>query len=261
MTMNRFLLALGLSALMLAPALAQSAPPVAVTNQTPVSNQQAVNAAANSAPVGTNVNVQQNTENAGAFGFGPGFQCQVPQLSGGTYQANTSQPVFGGIQGGGTNLTGYTLQMVVPLAGRVGADCRTYAHEIGLQATRNTLLGTARNCADLANVGVDLNSPALQGLCAGIHLVPHAVAPVQPSTQAFVPAPAPQVATMRLFDSGKFAPKDQRCGHYPASDITAAKAQLRDLKSRHRTAADTAAIQLLYRACIPADEIATIVDP
>ena len=121
-------------------------------------NVQTNSGAVNLAPMGgSNANYQINSVSNSEYGFAPGIKCPTPELAFGVFGGQTNGWGNTGYNTSGNNIGG-TAMVTMPIGGgNIAKSCRTLAAEIARQRVLDTELNMIKQCATLAQSGVQLD--------------------------------------------------------------------------------------------------------
>lgn len=121
-------------------------------------NVQTNSGAVNLAPMGgSNANYQINSVSNSEYGFAPGIKCPTPELAFGVFGGQTNGWGNTGYNTSGNNVGG-TAMVTMPIGGgNIAKSCRTLAAEIARQRVLDTELQMIKQCATLAQSGVQLD--------------------------------------------------------------------------------------------------------
>ena len=121
-------------------------------------NNQTNSGSVNLAPMGgSNANYQINSVSNSQYGFAPGIQCPTPELAFGGFGGQTNGWGNTGYNTSGNNVGG-TVMLTMPIGGGdIAKSCRTLAAEIARQRVLDTELTMIKQCATLAQSGVQLD--------------------------------------------------------------------------------------------------------
>lgn len=231
-------------------------PPAGPTTVNNGGNSNAANSTSNAAPVNTsntvanpqsqalssNVNTQVNTVNNASYAIGNGSaNCGGSALALGVADTRI---------GGQSNLGGYNAvtgfaSLVMPLGQSNMRNCRDYQRVILAH-------GYVENCSFFMKSFPNIDPAKIDGFqaCAPLY-----TAPVVAMLPVVAPVPVPQVVTLtklRVFDSGKFAPRPNRCTPDASqnADLALLHARRGELRAKYQDAGLIAAHDRLTRACV-----------
>ena len=142
-----------------APAMAEGLSETLNLNSTNAAqNVQTNSGAVNLAPMGgSNANYQINSVSNSEYGFAPGIKCPTPELAFGVFGGQTNGWGNTGYNTSGNNVGG-TAMVTMPIGGgNIAKSCRTLAAEIARQRVLDTELQMIKQCATLAQSGVQLD--------------------------------------------------------------------------------------------------------
>ena len=120
-------------------------------------NVQSNSGAVNLSPMGgSNANYQINSVSNSQFGFAPGIQCPTPELAFGAFGGQTNGWGNTGYDTSGNNIGG-TVMFTMPIGGDTAEYCKQLAREIAKQRRLDTEVNMIRQCAQLANAGIQID--------------------------------------------------------------------------------------------------------
>lgn len=120
---------------------------------------------------GSQVNVQQNNQNANDYGFAPGVFCRTTTFNIGFFgSANNGSASFG-LSSSAANY-GAVMGFSVPIGGQIGNSCEELAAEIVKQRQLDTSLNFIRQCAVLKKEKINFDPAVFPEFskCDGVKL-------------------------------------------------------------------------------------------
>lgn len=163
-----------------------------VTNASNTStNVQSNSGAVTLSPMGgSNANYQINSVSNSQYGFAPGIQCPTPELALGAF-GGESTAWASDYNNGGNNIGG-TILFTMPLGGDTAKYCKQLAFEIAKQRRLDTEVNMIRQCAQIANAGIQIDVKAFPdfAICSGVI--------VEGGKTAVLPPPTPFTPTQKV---------------------------------------------------------------
>ena len=172
-----------------APAMAMDAVTLAPSTANNAQNVQTNSGSVNLAPMGgSNANYQINSVSNSQFGFAPGIQCPTPELAVGAFGGQTNGWGNTDYYSSGNNVGG-TVMFTMPIGGDTAKYCKQLAKEIAKQRRLDTEVNMIRQCAQLANAGIQLDIEKFPdfAVCSAVSVAGGKTA-VLPSANTFTPA-------------------------------------------------------------------------
>jgi len=172
-----------------APAMAVEGVTLAPSTQNNAQNVQTNSGAVNLAPMGgSNANYQINSVSNSQYGFAPGITCPTPELAFGAFGGQSNGWGNTGYNTSGNNVGG-TIMFTMPIGGDTAKYCKELASEIAKQRRLDTEINMIKQCAQLANAGIQINVEEFPdfAVCSAVTVAGGRTAVIEEPASSFTP--------------------------------------------------------------------------
>ena len=172
-----------------APAMAVEGVTLAPSTQNNAQNVQTNSGAVNLAPMGgSNANYQINSVSNSQYGFAPGITCPTPELAFGAFGGQSNGWGNTGYNTSGNNVGG-TIMFTMPIGGDTAKYCKELASEIAKQRRLDTEINMIKQCAQLANAGIQINVEEFPdfAVCSAVTVAGGRTAVIEEPASVFTP--------------------------------------------------------------------------
>lgn len=148
---------------------------------------------------GSQVNVQQNNQNANDYGFAPGVFCRTTTFNVGAFGSGNSASASFNLNSSAANY-GLVMGLSIPIGGSIGDSCEQLAAEITKQRQLDTALNLIRQCALLKKEGISFNAEIFPEFskCAAVELTANSKLKEEDPTAVFSPKQQPAIPVVPI---------------------------------------------------------------